>query len=116
MSHKIPRSRVEQPPSAAGAVTRMRANGEGPKFSDNLLTAMLSFRDGDFSVRMPNNLVGVEGKIADAFNDVVMFSDRRAKETVRVSKLVGKEGKLKQRMSVPEGLGDGRMRCLPSTC
>jgi hypothetical protein len=66
---------------------------------------MLSFRDGDFAVRMPSTLIGVEGKIADAFNDIVSFSDRRARETVRVSRSVGKEGKLKERMIVPEGLG-----------
>jgi hypothetical protein len=67
--------------------------------------AMLAFRDGDFSIRMPRNLSGVEGKIADSFNEIVTFSDRRAKETVRVSLAVGKEGKLKQRMNVPEGVG-----------
>jgi hypothetical protein len=44
---------------------------------------MLSFRDGDFSVRMPSNLTGVEGKIADSSMKLT-FSDRRAKETVRV--------------------------------
>src|SRR5437660_9845339 len=49
--------------------------------------------------------MGIEGKIADAFNELVRFSDRRARETVRVSRAVGKEGKLKQRMSVPEGVG-----------
>ena len=39
---------------------------------------MLSFRAGDFAARMPADLVGVEGKIADAFNDVVALSERRA--------------------------------------
>src|SRR5262245_26062760 len=85
------------------AVARMRMNGgNGAGFSNSLLTAMLSFRDGDFSTRLPNNLIGVEGKIADAFNEIVTLSDRRSRETVRVSLAVGKEGKLKQRMKVPE--------------
>src|SRR5262249_31546253 len=88
------------------AVPRSGTNGEETaSFSDHLLTSMLSFREGDFSVRMPNNLTGVEGKIADAFNSIVLFSDQRAKETVRVSIRVGKEGKLKQRMNVPQGVG-----------
>src|SRR5215467_8735402 len=103
MSHKSPRPPAQEG-TAVAAVTRTRANGAA-LFSDSLLMAMLSLRDGDFSVRMPANLVGLEGKIADAFNDIVTFSDRRAKETVRVSKLVGKEGKLKQRMNVLEGRG-----------
>ena len=36
-------------------------------FSRQLLFAMKSFRDGNFSVRLPQDLTGVEGKIADAF-------------------------------------------------
>src|SRR5262252_2008859 len=104
MSHKTPRPTAQE--RTAVAATRTRSNGNAAAFfSDSLLMAMLSFRDGDFSVRMPPNLVGLEGKIADAFNDIVTFSDRRSRETVRVSKLVGKEGKLKQRMNVLEGLG-----------
>ena len=70
-------------------------------FSRALLTAMLSLKEGDFSVRMPADVTGLNGKIADAFNDIALVSERRARETSRVSYAVGKEGKLKQRMSVP---------------
>src|SRR5215510_14851801 len=105
MSRKSARPPTDR--AATGvAVTRMHSNGDdGARFSNSLLMAMLSFRDGDFSVRLPSNLLGVDGKIADAFNDIVTLSDRRARETMRVSKLVGKEGKLKQRMNVPESIG-----------
>ena len=92
--------------STLATINTPKMNGDsGSSFSDSLLMAMLAFRDGDFSIRMPRNLSGVEGKIADSFNEIVTFSDRRAKETVRVSLAVGKEGKLKQRMNVPEGVG-----------
>ncbi len=70
-------------------------------FSRALLTAMLALKEGDFSVRMPADVTGINGKIADAFNDIALVSERRARETRRVSHAVGKEGKLKQRMSVP---------------
>src|SRR5678816_183116 len=106
MSRKSLMSASSSSTAETSAPTRARSNGDNSaSFSNNLLVAMLSFRDGDFSARMPTNLTGVEGKIADAFNDIVTFSDRRAKETARVSKLVGNEGKLKQRMHVPEGRG-----------
>src|SRR5262249_23710604 len=78
-----------------------RAGANGDLFVRQLLAAMLSFREGNFDVRLPSDLVGVNGKIADAFNDIVAVSERRARETARVSRAVGKEGKLKQRMSVP---------------
>src|SRR5712691_5305999 len=68
--------------------------------SRQLLMAMLSLRDGDFSVRLPVDLLGVDGKIADAFNEIASMSERRSRETARVSRTVGKEGKLKQRMVV----------------
>src|SRR5512133_2768872 len=74
-------------------------------FSRDLLTAMLAFRDGDFAVRMRSDLTGVDGKIADAFNEIATLSERRARETARVSCAVGKEGKLKQRMIVPGAVG-----------
>src|SRR5206468_3036577 len=57
-------------------------------------------KQGDFSVRMPNDLTGVNGKIADAFNDIALVSERRAHETARVTTAVGKEGKLRQRMTL----------------
>ncbi|HEY9419904.1 MAG TPA: HAMP domain-containing protein, partial [Thermoanaerobaculia bacterium] len=62
---------------------------------------MLAFRSGNFAVRMPLDLTGIHGKIADAFNDILAVSERRAQETTRVCRVVGKEGKLKQRMTVP---------------
>src|SRR5690349_6593235 len=78
---------------------------EADAFSRQLLSAMLSLRDGDFAIRLPSDLTGVNGKIADAFNDIAGMSERRARETARVSHAVGKEGKLKQRMTVPGVVG-----------
>src|SRR3989449_3001338 len=106
MSFKNHKSSAGSSPSPVAGISKASGNGDRTsKFSNNLLMAMLAFRDGDFEVRMPSSLMGIEGKIADAFNELVRFSDRRARETVRVSRAVGKEGKLKQRMSVPEGVG-----------
>jgi HAMP domain-containing protein/CheY-like chemotaxis protein/signal transduction histidine kinase len=88
-----------------------RENGAAPSpppneaFSRDLLEALLRFRDGDFGSRMPSDLTGVEGKIADVFNDILSVSSRRTAETARVCRVVGKEGKLKERMRVPGALG-----------
>ena len=82
-------------------IPAVKSNGhEEGEFSKQLLRAILSFRNGDFAARLPSDLVGLEGKIADAFNDVIAVSDSLARETARVSRSVGKEGKLKQRMVV----------------
>jgi HAMP domain-containing protein len=82
-----------------------RTSGDAT-FSRSLLDAMLQLKQGDFSVRMPSDLTGVNGKIADAFNDIALVSERRARETSRVTHAVGKAGKLKQRMNI-SGLSGG---------
>src|ERR1700730_11860699 len=97
-------------PSAIDTVADNRrmlgtAVAEPDQFSRQLLSAMLSLRDGDFAVRLPSDLIGLNGKLADTFNDIAAVSDRRARETTRVSRSVGKEGKLKQRMTVPGVVG-----------
>jgi len=40
---------------------------EASAFARNLLSALLRFKAGDFSSRMPAELTGLEGKIADVF-------------------------------------------------
>ncbi|HEY6040079.1 MAG TPA: HAMP domain-containing protein, partial [Kofleriaceae bacterium] len=87
---------------SAGLLPTEKANGNGTHdFQRTLLAALTRFKAGDFSTRMPSELTGVEGKIADAFNDLLTVSERRAAETARVCRVVGKEGKLKERMRVP---------------
>ena len=67
MTQKAQRSAASRPGSVI-AVPGTAAGGNGKSsFEDDLLVAMLAFRDGDFSARMPSSLIGVEGKIADAF-------------------------------------------------
>jgi HAMP domain-containing protein/CheY-like chemotaxis protein len=101
------RRNIKSPESAsfAEAPSQLKASDEKRAFSNQLLMAMLSFRNGDFSARLPADLMGLDGKIADAFNDLISVCELRARETARVSMVVGKEGKLKQRMVVPGARG-----------
>ena len=48
------------------------------QFTRELLAAMVEFRDGNFDVRMPRDLTGVAGKLADVFNEVVSVSSQHA--------------------------------------
>jgi hypothetical protein len=78
-----------------------------------LLRALTAVEDGDFSTRIESRYVDEE--IAGAFNRVVRLNARRAEEFERVSRLVGKEGKLFNRASI-EGLkGSWSRRCSRST-
>jgi HAMP domain-containing protein/signal transduction histidine kinase/DNA-binding response OmpR family regulator len=71
--------------------------GESPELG-KLLQAMISMRDGDFSVRLPRNWTGLEGKIADTFNKIAASNGRMASELERVGQVVGKQGKTRQRV------------------
>jgi CheY-like chemotaxis protein/signal transduction histidine kinase/HAMP domain-containing protein len=75
-------------------------------FPRQLLDVMIAFRNGDFSVRLPADYTGITGKIADAFNDIAAMAERRGREASRVSHAVGRQGQLKQRMTVPGAIGD----------
>jgi HAMP domain-containing protein/CheY-like chemotaxis protein/signal transduction histidine kinase len=62
-----------------------------------ILVALQTMRDGDFSVRLPSVWTGVEGKIADTFNEIIIVNQRMAGELKRVGHVIGKEGKIKER-------------------
>src|SRR5205085_11978632 len=57
-----------------------------------------AMRVGDFSVRLPGDRIGIVGKIADTFNEIVGANERMAKQLERVGQVVGREGKTKQRV------------------
>jgi HAMP domain-containing protein/signal transduction histidine kinase/DNA-binding response OmpR family regulator len=70
-----------------------------------LLSALIALKKGDFSVRLPIEWTGVAGKLADTFNEVVELNERMARELERLSRVVGKEGKLSQRASLGDVAG-----------
>ncbi|HEY9217929.1 MAG TPA: HAMP domain-containing protein [Phenylobacterium sp.] len=70
-----------------------------------LLAALKAFRRGDFSVRLSRSLAGVDGEIADAFNEVVELNDRMTKEFERLGEVVGRQGKITHRAKLPAATG-----------
>src|SRR5688572_6853727 len=95
------RADVDAPAVATLAKPRTNGHADAADLTEQqkLLEGILAFRNGNFSVRLPSGWEGLYGKIADAFNDVLTMSELRARETARVSKMVGREGRLKQRMT-----------------
>ncbi|MCC6797304.1 MAG: HAMP domain-containing protein [Candidatus Hydrogenedentes bacterium] len=79
--------------------------GNGDHRIEQILQALVAYREGDFSQRLPTEWVGVHGKIADTFNAILQASERRSNEVARICRVVGKEGKLKQRISMPGVIG-----------
>ena len=85
-----------------------------PSYAD-LLNALQAMRVGDFSVRMSGNQVGLLGKIADTFNEIVASNERMAQQLERVGHVVGREGKTRQRVKFGLPAAPGARWKPPST-
>ncbi len=70
-----------------------------------LLTVLRTVRKGDFSVRLPSNLTGIAGEIAEAFNDMVDLNERTTREFERIGTVVGRDGRIAQRASLSNSSG-----------
>src|SRR5687768_10960393 len=98
-------------PAASARAPRIAvAGGDGAALGGSLdrrelFDALTALRKGDFSVRLPLDFTGLDGKISDAFNDVVELNQRMAEELERLSRVVGKEGKINQRASIGDVRG-----------
>src|SRR5205814_6521135 len=88
-----------------GAAAGEFINGGPATDLHDLLQALQAVRVGDFSVRMAGDQVGILGKIADTFNEIVAANQRMAKQLERVGQVVGREGKTRQRVKF--GLASG---------
>jgi uncharacterized protein YqgV (UPF0045/DUF77 family) len=75
-----------------------------------LLSALIALRNGDFNYRLPDNLTGIEGKIADTFNEIVAIENEATEEIERVSTEVGVEGRLNTRANLISTMALGRKR------
>jgi len=84
---------------------RPAAGRERTLADSELIAALRAFRRGDFSVRLPRDLTGVNGEIAEAFNDVVELNDRMTREFERLGDVVGKQGKINHRARLPAATG-----------
>jgi HAMP domain-containing protein/CheY-like chemotaxis protein/signal transduction histidine kinase len=102
-------STLTAPPSSAGASNSVPKNGSStstePASLAVILAGLQTMRDGDFSVRLPGAWTGLEGKIADTFNEIVSANEQMAQELKRVGKAVGKEGRTRERTRFHEARG-----------
>ncbi|TJV06544.1 MAG: chemotaxis protein, partial [Mesorhizobium sp.] len=73
--------------------------------SRQILNALKAFRNGDFSVRIENSYEGLNGEIADTFNQIVELNDQMAREFARLSRVVGKDGRIGERGHVRNAKG-----------
>src|SRR6201987_2258456 len=101
---KMKRTNAESAQTATGAAAAVpvKSNGHtngglGASELALILANLQTMRDGDFSVRLPGSWIGIAGKIADTFNEIVAANQQMAEELKRVGQVVGKEGRTRER-------------------
>jgi signal transduction histidine kinase/HAMP domain-containing protein len=80
-------------------MTASEATAEDTVDANALLVVLARVSAGDLAVRMPLNLTGLAGKVADSLNEIIMANEAFSEELARVSDIVGKQGMLSQRVA-----------------
>jgi HAMP domain-containing protein/CheY-like chemotaxis protein/signal transduction histidine kinase len=86
-------------PQSGRRLPKQKTNGTTePDSRQELLLALQAMRSGDFSVRMSGDHLGIDGKIADTFNEIIAANQRMAQQLELVGQVVGREGRTRQRV------------------
>ncbi len=101
---------AKRPAAAKNGAPPARSNGarDPEHVKRQLLSALRAVTRGDFSAKLPTTWDGIDGDIAEAFNEVVGWNGRVLKEIERVSTVVGYDGRLGQRseLQAPGSYGE----------
>src|SRR5690242_11399480 len=81
------------------------SNGHGEVPAKLLLEVLKEVRNGNFSVRLPEDEAGVAGKIYDTLNDIIDMNEKMMLEFTKARNTIGREGKLNQRIMLPSTKG-----------
>ncbi|HEX6168710.1 MAG TPA: HAMP domain-containing protein [Chitinophagaceae bacterium] len=91
-----------------------KANGSGNKNHKNagngsideidsyeLLRLLLEVKEGNFSVRMPGDKLGISGKICDTLNGIIQLNEALVEELTKARNTIGLKGHLNHRVELP---------------
>ncbi|HMG91236.1 MAG TPA: hypothetical protein VK589_14320, partial [Chryseolinea sp.] len=73
-----------------------------------LLRVLTEVKNGNFTVRMPIDEVGMNGKIYDTLNEIISLNEKMMLEFTRAGNTIGKQGKLTKRIETPSAKGSWR--------
>jgi HAMP domain-containing protein/CheY-like chemotaxis protein len=86
--------RVSTPPNGGPA----KPMHEQMLNAEQVLSALVALKQGKFDVRLPGAWTGIAGKVADIFNDVAEMMAQSTSELSRISRVVGNEGRIHERL------------------
>ena len=66
-----------------------------------LLKVLAAVRNGNFSVRLPVDRIGVAGKICDTLNEIISLNEVFMQQLTLARNTIGKQGQLNHRVILP---------------
>jgi HAMP domain-containing protein len=66
-----------------------------------LLKLLLEVKEGNFSVRMPGDKIGISGKICDTLNSIIQLNEALVEELNMARNTIGLKGHLNHRVELP---------------
>src|SRR5438445_5146107 len=92
-------------PSPTRATTPGNGHENDAPDAEQILIGLIALKKGDFQARLPLGWTGMSGKIADNFNEVAEMMSRSTDELSRISRVVGNEGRIQERLPVGHAPG-----------
>src|SRR5689334_9138875 len=109
---KLSASSKQPHPKKNGEGVHANSNGNGHSADTadlldhrELLRVLIEVKNGNFSVRMPIDQVGVSGKICDTLNEIISINEKLMGELTRAGNTIGKQGKLTHRVELAYAKG-----------
>ena len=95
---KTPRS---APKTNGNATHDFSINADDSLDAGELLKILTQVKEGDFSVRMPMDKIGLSGKICDTLNSIIALNENLVQELSIASNTIGRKGHLNHRVELP---------------
>src|SRR5436309_2396872 len=90
---------LDRPPREMRPANGSNGQTESALPAEQLLAALKAVKRGDFQLRLAGAWPGVAGQVADTFNELAQMLSRSTEDLTRISRLVGQEGKIQERIS-----------------
>ena len=99
----VPTPIIPRKPTGNGSKHHKNGSNTPTDEIDNyeLLKILLEVKEGNFSVRMPEDKLGISGKICDTLNGIIQLNEALVEELTKARNTIGLKGHLNHRVELP---------------
>ena len=101
----VPTPNIAGKANGSGNGSKQNKNGNNGSIDEidnyELLRLLLEVKEGNFSVRMPGDKLGISGKICDTLNGIIQLNEALFEELTKARNTIGLKGHLNHRVELP---------------